>query len=121
MWRSDGAGELYTYLPPYTDPRFAANKKVCDVPPYSECNPTYGASVGRGSFKFAAGTRTVISQRVRLNDPGKANGEIELFVGGESVINVDGLILGKALRGMQVQTFFGGTFQNRSLSVIYSS
>jgi len=112
MWRTNGAGEFYTYLPPYTISKFAVNKRVCSVPPFSECNPTYGASVGRGAFKFATGAWTTISERVRLNDAGKANGEIELFVEGKSVISVNGLILrdGSAgrIRGMQVQTFFGG-------------
>jgi hypothetical protein len=28
MWRTDGAGEMYTYLPP----SFEANERVCDVP-----------------------------------------------------------------------------------------
>lgn len=44
MWRTSGAGELYTYLPP----DFTANQAVCDIPPYSTCNDEYGASVGRG-------------------------------------------------------------------------
>jgi len=113
MWREDGKGEFYTYLPPFTTPGFEANKKVCDVPPLSDCNPTYGASIARGAFTFATGAWTTVSERVRLNDPGKANGEIELFVGGKSVIHVDGLILrdssaGK-IRGIQMQTFFGGS------------
>jgi hypothetical protein len=112
MWRAAGAGELYTYLPPYTESQFAANRKQCDVPPYSECNPTYGASVGRGSFTFATGQWTTVSQRVRLNDPNTANGELELFANGKSVVKVDGLILRSSdagkLRGIQMQTFFGG-------------
>ncbi|KAF8162775.1 hypothetical protein B0H34DRAFT_651893 [Crassisporium funariophilum] len=113
MWRGEGEGEFYTYLPPYTEPQFAANQKLCDVAPSSDCNPTYGASVGRGAFKFATGAWTTVSERVRLNDVGKANGQIELFVNGKSVINVSGLILrdnnaGK-FRGMQMQTFFGGS------------
>jgi hypothetical protein len=29
MWRTKGEGEFYTYLPPFTDSRFAANKKQC--------------------------------------------------------------------------------------------
>ncbi|KAF8970939.1 polysaccharide lyase family 14 protein [Flammula alnicola] len=94
MWRTQGAGELYTYLPPYTDPRFAANKKQCNVP-NSDCNPTYGASI------------------VKLNDAGKANGELELFVEGKSVIQVSGLILRDSnagrIRGIQMQSFFGGS------------
>lgn len=114
MWRTDGAGEMYTYLPDYTVDGYSANKAVCDVAPLSECNPTYGASVGRGSFSFTAGGWTTISERVRLNDVGEANGELQLFVGGESVINVGGLILRDAeegrIRGIQMQTFFGGMY-----------
>lgn len=108
MWRGEGAGEFYTYLPP----SFDANKKVCNIKPESDCNPTYGASVGRGSFTFASGGWTTVSERVRLNDVGATNGELELFVNGKSVINVSGLVLrdsaaGK-MRGLQMQTFFGG-------------
>ncbi|KAG6826809.1 hypothetical protein H0H92_014343 [Tricholoma furcatifolium] len=116
MWRTDGAGELYTYLPPYTDSEFAANEVQCSVPPFSTCNPTYGASVGRGSFSFKAGGWTTVTERVRLNDVGQANGELELFVNGESVINVSGLILVDSsegrMYGIQMQTFFGGSTSN---------
>lgn len=113
MWRENGKGEFYTYLPPFTESRFAANKNVCNVPPLSDCNPTYGASIGRGAFTFATGAWTTISERVRLNDAGQANGELELFVNGRSVIKVGGLILRDSaagrIRGMQMQTFFGGS------------
>lgn len=51
-------------------------------------------------------------RRVRLNDVGEANGELELFANGKSVINVGGLILRDSevgcMRGIQMQTFFGG-------------
>ena len=108
MWRTDGAGELYTYLPPDYD----ENQAVCDVPPHSTCNSVYGASVGRGAWTFATGGRTTIAQRVRLNDAGSANGELEVFVAGKSVINVGGLVLRDSsdgrIRGLQMQTFFGG-------------
>ncbi|KIJ63338.1 polysaccharide lyase family 14 protein [Hydnomerulius pinastri MD-312] len=109
MWRSEGQGEIYTYLPP----SYSANNAVCDVPPYSECNPSYGASVGRGAFSFQSGQWNTVSQRVRLNDVGQANGELELYIEGQSVINVGGLVLrdseeGK-IRGIQMQTFFGGS------------
>lgn len=109
MWRTDGAGEVYTYLPP----SYPANDNVCNVPPQSECNPTYGASVGRGSFAFASGGWTSVSERVRLNDAGAENGEIELFVNGKSVVNVGGLVLRDSsagrIRGIMMQTFFGGS------------
>ncbi|KAJ7785841.1 hypothetical protein B0H16DRAFT_1354704 [Mycena metata] len=113
MWRTNGMGELYTYLPDYEVAGFAANKGVCDIAPLSECNPTYGASVGRGSFTFPTGQWTTVSQRVQLNDVGQANGELQLWVNGKSVINVSGLILRDSSsgrhRGIQMQTFFGGS------------
>jgi hypothetical protein len=108
MFRTDGAGEMYTYLPP----SFKANDNVCDVPPYSECNPTYGASVARGSFTFATGAWTTIAMRARLNDNGKENGELQLWANGKSMFNVGGLVLRDTdearIWGMQMQTFFGG-------------
>ena len=101
---------MYTYLPP----SFSANDAVCDVAPKSECNPTYGASVGRGSFTFAAGKPTRVTMRVRLNDAGKENGELQLWSNGKSVVNVDGLVIRNSdkgrIYGLMVQTFFGGTF-----------
>jgi hypothetical protein len=117
MWREDGDGEMYTYLPP----GFDANDKVCDIPPHSDCNPTYGASIARGSFKFARGAWTTVAERVKLNDVGKSNGELQLWVNGRSVIDVKGVVLrdsgaGK-LRGIQFQTFFGGECFFASLSL----
>ena len=117
MWRTAGAGEFYTYLP--SSGQFATpNKALCTVKPFSTCNPTYGASVGRGSFTFQKGVWNQISQRVLLNDAGMANGELELFFNGESVINVGGLMLrgddaGK-IRGIIMQTFFGGMSETLS-------
>ncbi|KAJ7272032.1 hypothetical protein B0H12DRAFT_1008536 [Mycena haematopus] len=113
MWRTNGMGEMYTYLPDYEVEGFAANKNVCNIAPFSTCNPTYGASVGRGSFTFPTGAWTTVSQRVKLNDVGQANGELQLWVNGKSVIDVSNLILrdsseGKH-RGIMMQTFFGGS------------
>ena len=109
MWRTDGAGELYTYLPP----DFTSNKGVCDIPPFSTCNDVYGASVGRGSFYFKAGSRALIGQRVRLNDAGQTNGELELFVEGKSIFTVKNLVFRDSdagrIQGIQMQTFFGGS------------
>jgi len=107
MWRDAAKGEFYVYLPPNQ----SANSKVCTLPG-SYCNPTYGSSIGTGSFKFTTGAWTTVTERVKLNDVGKANGEIQLWVNGKSVINVSGLVLrtkaAGRIRGMQMQTFFGG-------------
>jgi hypothetical protein len=112
MWRTNGEGELYTYLPSPENPGFESNKILCNVTPSSRCNPKYGASVGRGAFDFKSGQWNTVSQRVRLNDVGQSNGELELFFDGESVINVKGLKFREnaqgRFRGIQAETFFGG-------------
>ncbi|KAI0344981.1 hypothetical protein BDW22DRAFT_1343311 [Trametopsis cervina] len=109
MWRGGAAGEAYTYLPP----SFKANDRVCDIAPFSDCNPTYGASVGRGAFDFAIGAPTAVSMRVRLNDVGQQNGEFEIFANGKSVISADGLVLRNSkaatFGGLMTQSFFGGS------------
>ncbi|KAJ7130203.1 hypothetical protein C8R44DRAFT_872039 [Mycena epipterygia] len=111
MWRPQGMGEIYTYLPDPSIPAFAANEKLCQMP-NSQCNPTYGASISRGAFSFTPGEWTTVSERVKLNTAGQADGELELFVGGKSVISAVGIILRDTdegrLRGMQMETFFGG-------------
>ncbi|KAJ7857037.1 hypothetical protein B0H13DRAFT_2077791 [Mycena leptocephala] len=95
MWRPNGAGELYTYLPDSSEgSQFAANDKICDIP-NSECNPRTGPP--------SRAARSP-SQRLKLNTPDQADGELELFVGGQSVISPEG-----RMRGMQMQTFFGGS------------
>jgi hypothetical protein len=108
MWRQDGAGEMYTYLPP----GLPGNDNVCNVPPLSLCNPEFGASIGRGSYKFTPGQWTSVCQRVKLNDAGVANGELEMFADGRSVFNVQGLSIRNSatgrIRGLLMETFFGG-------------
>jgi hypothetical protein len=110
MWRQEGQGEMYNYLPPNA----TANRVQCNVAPFSTCNPTYGASVGRGSFNFEAGQWTTVTQRIRLNSPQKTDGELEIFVNGESKVHVSGLVFRSCdrnrIRGIQMQTFFGGAF-----------
>ena len=53
-----------------------------------------------------------VAERVKLNDVGQANGEVEIWFNGKSVINLTGIVLciseECSLRGLQCQTFFGG-------------
>ena len=118
MWRKGGLGEFYTYLPPYTVPGYEANEAQCHVHPYSECNPEYGNSIGRGAFKFTSGQRGTVAMRVLLNNPGVSDGEIELWYNGESVISLGGLIIRDSdegrIQGLMMQTFFGGKWRRRA-------
>ncbi|KAF7329829.1 hypothetical protein MKEN_00246300 [Mycena kentingensis (nom. inval.)] len=112
MWRTNLQGELYTYLPDPANAAFKANAAMCDLP-NSHCNPTFGNSLERGAFSFTPGQWTTVSERVKLNTVGQSDGELELFVGGKSVIKVENLAIRDSnegrIRGMQMETFFGGS------------
>ncbi|KAF9007072.1 polysaccharide lyase family 14 protein [Cyathus striatus] len=110
MWRAKSEGELYAYVP-----LTAHNKNaLLAVPPLSKENADYGFSVGRGSFKFdcAVGKWVTVAFRVKLNDVGEENGEIELWIDGSSVMCIKQLLLRESeeskMKGMHFQTFFGG-------------
>ncbi|KAF5384223.1 hypothetical protein D9615_003453 [Tricholomella constricta] len=104
MWRDNGKGELYAYLP-------TANQKlpICK----GKCDVKYGASIGTGKWTYAPGQWTTITERVKLNDVEKMNGEIEILINGQSQVKVDGLQLrgdsNGRIRGIMMHTFFGGS------------
>ncbi|KAF7298663.1 Polysaccharide lyase family 14 protein [Mycena indigotica] len=110
MWRANGQGELYTYLPLLDSNR----DRLSAVPPYSKQNPDYGMSVGRGAFSFdaAVGNWISLAFRVKLNEIGQEDGQLELFVEGKSVIHAVGLVFRTSntsrIKGAHFQTFFGG-------------
>jgi len=110
MWRTKGEGESYLYLP--SADRFPANKKQCTAVKGSSCNDAYGNSIGRGLLQFTPGVRSTVTQRVRLNDAGKSNGELQVWQDGKELFNLDGIVLRQSdagrIRGIQMQSFFGG-------------
>jgi len=113
MWRENGQGELYAYLPrPDMGPEFKGNEQICNVPPLSVCSDLAGASVGRGSWTFTPGKWTVLSQRVKLNDAGAQNGELEVTVDGQTMFSLNGLAFTDSengrIDGYIFQSFFGG-------------
>lgn len=104
MWREDGKGELYGYFP-------TANKakKFCE----GQCGNKFGASLGTGAWKFTPGEWVTLTERVKLNDIGESNGEIEVSVNGKSEILKTGITLRQSdagkIRGVMIHTFFGGS------------
>jgi len=108
MWRTNGAGEIYAYLPesPANDVLNQLTGTVTD--------DTFGTSIARGAFTWATGSWTVVAQRVKLNTPGAstADGELELFVNGKSVIHATQVLIRESedsvFRGIHAETFFGG-------------
>ena len=97
------------------------------VPPKSIKHPDYGFSVGRGAWTFTAGRWIAVAERVKMNTVGHADGEIEVYIDGRSVIHAKGLTLRDTeapdsyVQGMHFQTFFGGKCPNTcSQSVGYN-
>ncbi|RCH87243.1 hypothetical protein CU098_008906 [Rhizopus stolonifer] len=107
MWRHKGEGEIYAYLP-----SSAQRLSLCDNKA-NICNPDYGYSLGRGSFKFATGKWTTVRQTLTMNTPGKKNGSLSLYINGKRVINEKNLVFrinstGRVV-GIMFHTFFGGS------------
>lgn len=108
MWRRGGDGEAYLYVPSalQTD----EYKKKC-----TECNDQYGDSVGRGSFKFQRGEWNKIELRLKLNQPGKHNGVLQLSHNGKKEIDWDFVTFRRKadvkIAYMMFSTFFGGSTQ----------
>ncbi|MGC9527902.1 MAG: polysaccharide lyase [Limnospira sp.] len=91
MWRRDGDGEVYAYLP---------------------TSEKYGTSVDRGAWRFVPGRWYHIEQEVVLNEPGLENGRIRLWVDGNPVIDRDDVMFRTTdelkIEGIFFSTFFGG-------------
>lgn len=91
MWREDGAGEVYAYLPDSQE---------------------YGTSLGRGQWQFVPGTWQTLEQELILNDPGQANGQLKVWLDGQVVFSATDLQFrteeSLKINGIYVSSFFGG-------------
>ncbi|KAL5522568.1 hypothetical protein ACEPAG_8585 [Sanghuangporus baumii] len=108
MWRKDGDGEVYAYLP--------QQQSLCDVEGIT-CNSDYGFSLGRGKFKYTAGQWQTVAVYSKMNNsPTKSNGEIALYFNGEQVFSFNNLKFWTSdvvkAGGMYFSTFFGGSDQS---------
>ena len=100
MWREGGVGELYLvrflhmwktedltqlfFWEQYA-PKDKQTSALC-ADSQSTCDSAYGLSMGRGSFTWAAGGWTSVTQTVYLNSPGQQDGQFTLDVNGERVM-----------------------------------
>jgi hypothetical protein len=93
MWRRDGAGELYAYLP--------------------RRRQHHGESVGRGAWRFPTGRWVSIEQEIVLNTPNAADGVARVWVDGGLRLERRDLRLreheGVLIEGLMFSTFFGGS------------
>ncbi|KAJ3152024.1 hypothetical protein HDU89_001671 [Geranomyces variabilis] len=111
MFRTKGLGEIYLYVD-----RSLQADAFCNVPPVTLCNPTYGASMGRGAYSFTPGKWTSVSQTITLNTfsgkkPGQ-NGRVQVTVNGKKVIDFAQVVFipntSVNFGGIDFETFFGG-------------
>ncbi|GAA6028396.1 hypothetical protein JCM8097_007011 [Rhodosporidiobolus ruineniae] len=97
MWRTDGKGELYLYAP-----RDGQPEALCETPPLTYCDTTYGMSIGRGAWNFTRGGWTTVRQTVKLNTPGIADGAFRIFVNDALVLSSDAVLFRKNLAAAAV-------------------
>jgi len=104
MWRTDGAGEVYAYIP--------RPNNICSDSGVL-CNDQFGISLDRGSFTFASGQWNRVTLLVRLNNPSNvANGQAVLYFNDVQALEHDDLYFRSSdvitAGGMYFSTFFGG-------------
>lgn len=91
MWRRNGDGEVYAYLP---------------------TSVKSGTSIRRGSWRFQPGRWYALEQEVALNTPGQRNGRIKVWVDGRLVLDEGNLVFRTVdtlkIEGVFFSTFFGG-------------
>ncbi|ORX38393.1 hypothetical protein BD324DRAFT_649765 [Kockovaella imperatae] len=107
MWRTNGMGEVYAYIPTMSIKNFCSDTGII-------CNSDYGTSLDRGSFSFVSGQWQTIYLVVVLNEVGVANGVVQLYYNGVQAMNFQNLELRSAsslagINGMFFSTFFGGS------------
>ncbi|KAJ3989088.1 polysaccharide lyase family 14 protein [Lentinula detonsa] len=105
MWRPDGVGEVYAYIP--TTSTFCQETDII-------CNSDFGVSISRGSFTFVSGEWNRITLFVQLNDPvTTANGNLQLYFNDQQVISRQDLQFRRGssvdINGFYFSTFFGGS------------
>ncbi|GAA5847176.1 hypothetical protein JCM9279_006122 [Rhodotorula babjevae] len=107
MWRQQGQGEVYAYVPTYAG--FCEDgQQRGDV----ACDKAYGTSLSRGRFRFEKGRWHTITQLVSLNDPPLANGLLYLYLDDRLVLSHTDILwrteVNVTLDSVLFSTFFGG-------------
>ncbi|GAA5870191.1 hypothetical protein JCM8547_006913 [Rhodosporidiobolus lusitaniae] len=106
MWRTDGAGELYAYVPRYDG--------QCDDSTGAYCHDDYGISYDRGSFTLQAGSYNTLTEVAIINsDVNTANGYLAVYAGETLAFEVSDVVLRinetVLFTAFAISTFFGGS------------
>ncbi|KAI9285719.1 hypothetical protein BC943DRAFT_322891 [Umbelopsis sp. AD052] len=106
MWRKNGQGELYAYIP-----KDKQSESLCQQTNVI-CNAEYGYSFGRGAFSWKTKAWNTITQTIHLNTVGKRDGMVELELDGSTVYRMNSLLyrdFNFTAAGIDFETFFGGS------------
>ncbi|KAI0344842.1 hypothetical protein BDW22DRAFT_1412531 [Trametopsis cervina] len=106
MWRKQGAGELYAYLP--------ETNQLCSQSGFKCNDDGFGTSIGRGDFTFTPGKWSRITMLLRLNDPlNTASGQISIYFNNVKAVDQKTLQIRTSdvinIGGLYFSTFFGGS------------
>jgi len=105
MWRTNGLGEVYAYIPTPNN-ICASSNFICN-------SDSFGDSISRGVISFTPGEWTRITLLVQLNDPKYANGRLMLYFNDLLAINQENIYYRSStaissVQGLFFSTFFGG-------------
>ncbi|KAJ7193186.1 hypothetical protein B0H12DRAFT_1171372 [Mycena haematopus] len=105
MWRTNGQGEAYAYIP--TPNNLCSDKNII-------CNDDFGISLSRGSFTFQSGQWNHVALLVQLNNPvDVANGNVEVYFNNVQAFAQQNLQIRASdsvtAGGLYFSTFFGGS------------
>ncbi|KAI8092688.1 uncharacterized protein BX664DRAFT_293900 [Halteromyces radiatus] len=107
MWRENGKGEIYAYIPSRLQ-----TKHLCQTNG-NICNSAYGYSLGRGSWTFKTNAWNTVRQVITLNTLGKQDGDITIYINGNQVYKQSNLVYRTSATnnefGIVFDTFFGGS------------
>eukprot|EP01134_Creolimax_fragrantissima_P007347 CFRG7347T1 len=112
MWREEGAGETYFYLP-FSKQRDSFCKEFTYPSMDDGCTSTNYGSYQRGNYYWNRGQWNTVKQYIELNTAGKTDGVYRLTVNGVLAMESDVVYYRKTsnlkLEGMFFSTFFGGS------------
>lgn len=121
MWRRDGYGEAYVYLPFQSQDAFlCSDLPACDVKQASlacnHCTGTSGWSFGRASFQFQRGSWNTLKLHMRLNTPGFADGVLRLTVNNLPVVEKNNVVWRTDptvnIEGISIASWYGGSSES---------
>jgi hypothetical protein len=100
MWRRNGDGEVYNYLP---------------------SSETWGTSFGAASWKFKPGEWLILEIKIQLNEPGKNNGSTMVWINEQKVMEENNILF-RTISDLKIDsilfsTFFGGNDSSWSTPV----